>query len=175
MEEGGQTEFDTGPYNSARDQAETIELVRYWRAIKRHHMMIILLAIAAGVIAMLYVNTLQPIYRGTATVLLDPIRKKSVTNEEIYESNGNTARDYYLTQIELMKSRDYAEQLVKVLHLAGNQEYNPRVSRDKDGWLAALSNVTGQQDAPDRMIARVMAQLNIQAVRNTQLVRISFD
>src|SRR6185369_9366364 len=87
------------PPPKAESQSQAHEMVRYWRAINRHRVGIVLLVIAVGVLAAVYAASLPPVYRGTATLLLDPVKKKSVTNEDVYDSVVSTPRDYYLTQI----------------------------------------------------------------------------
>lgn len=167
------------------DPAETLELVRYWRAINRRRVGITLFVIAVGVIASLYAYSLRPVYSGTATVLLDPVRKKGVTQEEMYESWAGTARDYYLTQIEIMKSRDLADRLVRVLNLAKHPDYDPRHIREK-GWFASTLDLLRpagaapgaapkEEDIIEAVTAQVMGAVSLQPVRNTQIVKLSFD
>ena len=64
-------------------EGESFELLRYWHAINRHRVGIILFVVAVGIIASLYASSLRPVYRGTATILLDPVKKKSVTNSDM--------------------------------------------------------------------------------------------
>ncbi|MBS0335289.1 MAG: polysaccharide biosynthesis tyrosine autokinase [Proteobacteria bacterium] len=180
------------PPPKADGQTQAHELVRYWRAINRHRLGIALLVIAVGVLASIYSFSLQPIYRGTATVLLDPVRKKSVTNEEILDSMAGTPRDYYLTQIEIMKSRDYAERLVRVLNLTRHPAYDPRQQRTEKGWFGSLmerfkpsaksepqpeaaSSTASEDDIRDGVVSAVMGGISITPSRNTQLVKVSFD
>ena len=173
-------------------QTQAHELVRYWRAINRHRLGIALLVVAVGVLAAMYSFSLQPVYRSTATVLLDPVKKKSVTNEEIFESMSGTPRDYYLTQIEIMKSRDFAERLVRVLNLTKHVEYDPRQQRIEKGWAASLlerfrpasegdakplpqASTVSEDDIREGVISRIMGGITITPTRNTQLIRVSFD
>lgn len=174
------------------DHTQAHELVRYWRAINRHRLGIALLVIAVGVLAAMYAISLPPVYRGTATVLLDPVRKKSVTNEDLYESISSTSRDYYLTQIEIMKSRDYAERLVRVLNLTRHPGYDPRQRPVEKGWVASLlerfkpaaipetqpaaAAATSNEDAiRDGTISQVLGGLTVTPTRNTQLVKVNFE
>ena len=179
------------PPPKADVQTQAHELVRYWRAINRHRLGIALLVVAVGVLASMYAFSLAPVYRGTATVLLDPVRKKSVTNEEILDSMAGTPRDYYLTQIEIMKSRDYAERLVRVLNLTRHPDYDPRQQRPDKGWIGSLleklrpaaapaqpsanENAASEDEIREGVIARVMGGISVVPSRNTQLVKVSFD
>ena len=182
------------PPAKADAHTQAHELVKYWRAINRHRLGIVLLVVAVGVLAAVYSFSLPPVYRGTATVLLDPVRKKSVTNEEILDSMAGTPRDYYLTQIEIMKSRDYAERLVRVLNLTKHPDYDPRQQRADTGWFGALkerlkpsqstdaqtqaasaASTIREEDVREAATSRVMGGISISPSRNTQLVKVSFD
>lgn len=181
-----QHEFGREPAPTG-DPAETLELVRYWRAINRRRTGIVLFIIAVGVIASLYAYSLRPVYRGTATVLLDPAKKKSVTNEDMYEAYTATTRDYYLTQIEIMKSHDLADRLVRVLNLSRHAEYDPRRVKEKGWFGSALDLVRAttpgtateaapkEEDIIDGITSQVMGAVSIQPVRNTQIVKVNFD
>lgn len=187
MQATSQQEFERASAPTG-DPAETLELVRYWRAINRRRAGIVLFIIAVGVIASLYAYSLRPVYRGTATVLLDPVRKKSVTNEEMYEGLMGTPRDYYLTQIEIMKSHDLADRLVRVLNLSRHPDYDPRHVKEK-GWFestldllrqattpaAAPAAAPKEEDIIEGVTSRVMGAISVQPVRNTQIVKLSFD
>ena len=168
------------------------EIVRYWRAVNRHRIGIVLLAVAVAALAAVYAWSLPPIYRGTATLLLDPVKKKSVSNEEVYDVMVSTPRDYYLTQIEIMKSRDYAERLVRVLKLTTHPDYDPRQRvAEKSWWALLLERITptasdSAKSAPastsateneirEGVVDKVMGGISIVSARNTQLVKVSFD
>jgi polysaccharide biosynthesis transport protein len=180
------------PPPKADAQSQAHELVRYWRAINRHRLGIVLLVVAVGVLASIYAFSLQPVYRGTATVLLDPVKKKSVTTEEVYDVMASTPRDYYLTQIEIMKSRDYAERLVKVLNLTTHPEFDPRQRLPEKTWWGVLlerflpsafesaiqgssSKAWSENQIREDATSKVMKGVSIVSARNTQLVKVSFD
>src|SRR4051812_23237079 len=180
------------PPPKADSQSQAHELVRYWRAVNRHRLGIVLLVVAIGVLAAVYAYSLPPVYRGTTTLLLDPVKKKSVTNEEVYDVMASTPRDYYLTQIEIMKSRDYAERLVRVLNLTKHPDFDPRQRVSEKTWWSALlervmpgtaqtpksalsSTPLNEDELRESVIARVMGGITIVSARNTQLVKVSFD
>lgn len=181
------------PPPKADGQSQAHELLRYWRAINRHRLGIILLVLATGALAAMYAFSLPPVYRGTATVLLDPLKKKTVTVQDVYESvQESTPRDYYLTQMEIMKSRDYTERLVRALKLTRHPAYDPRQQQTEKGWVASLlsrfkSSDSKKTDVPvadsdaneeeikESVISQVMGGISIVQTRNTQLVKITFE
>ena len=182
MSERGDTKPKVGT-DQVNEGSETLDLVRYWRAINRHRLGIVLFVVAVGVLAAVYAYSLAPVYKGTATVLLDPVKKKTVTNEELYADYYGTTRDYYLTQTEIMKSRDYADRLVRALNLTRHRDYDPRQQREK-GWFESFLETFREEAAPARqpadeeiregVVGQVMGQFSFQPVRNTQLVKVSF-
>ena len=180
------------PKEDSNGQAQ--ELVRYWRAINRHRLGIALLVAAVGVLAAIYAFSLPPIYRGTATVMLDPLKRKNspVTSEELVESYSTTSRDYYLTQIEIMKSRDYAERVVRVMGLTKHAAYDPRQQQVEKGWLASLlarakpaesestqpeaaSSGPSEEQIRESVTSQIMGGITITPTRNTQLIKITFE
>jgi len=179
------------PPAKADDQSQAQELLRYWRAINRHRLGILLLVIAVGVLAAMYGYSLPPVYQGSTTVMLDPVRKKSpISTEELAESWSSTPRDYYLTQIEVMKSRDYAERLVRVLNLTSNPLYDPRQQKAEKGWIGSLverfkpaaddgekapaASAYSEDSIRESITSQIMGGLSFTPVRNTQLVKITF-
>jgi len=160
------------------------DVVRYLRTLNRYKWGILLVVIAVGMLASLYASSLRPIYRSTATVMVEMGKPKVVSNQDIYESFIGTTRDYFLTQFEIMKSRELAERLVRVMQLTKHPEYDPR-QRAKPWyaeWVPAQFlpaakpvKVTSEAELAESVTAQVMAGISLQPVRNTQLVKLSFD
>jgi succinoglycan biosynthesis transport protein ExoP len=171
-------------FEPQQPEIEQLDLVRYWRAISRNKWRIAALMVLVGLIATLYAYSLPPVYRSTATVIVEGSRTKAVTQEELYISYTGSTRDYYLTQFEIIRSREFAERLVRVMGLTKHPEFDP--NKAPKPWYSKLlpsfwpsapvaPASTPDTDAEDRVIASVMARTSLQPVRNTQLVKISFD
>jgi capsular exopolysaccharide synthesis family protein len=170
-------------FEPQQPEIEQLDLVRYWRAIARNKWRILALVALVGLIATLYAYSLKPVYRATAAVLVEGSRPKGTgpSMEEMYVAYTGTTRDFYLTQFEIIKSREFAERLVRVMGLTQHPEFDP--AKAPKSWLAALLPGSGgagtrkvsQADAFDGVVDSVMARTTLQPVRNTQLVKISFD
>jgi uncharacterized protein involved in exopolysaccharide biosynthesis len=89
---------------------DTLDLVEYWRAISKRRWSILGLTLLVATLALLIANNMQPIYRATATLLIEQGRSKVVSIEEIY-SQGLIQREYYQTQVEILKSEELARKL----------------------------------------------------------------
>ncbi len=169
-------------FEPQQPEIEQLDLVRYWRAIARNKWRILALVVLVGLIATLYANSLAPIYRSTATVLVEGSRTKGVTAEDLYVAYNGSTRDYYLTQFEIIKSREFAERMVRVMGLTKHPEFAPREAAKP--WYAGLlpsfrpgaaSPAAPDPAIEDGVIDAVMARTSLQPVRNTQLVKVSFD
>lgn len=174
-------------FEPQQPEIEQLDLVRYWRAVARNKWRILALVMLVGLIATLYAFSLTPIYRSTATLLVEgsrPKGKAGISEEELYVSYTGSTRDYYLTQFEIIKSREFAERLVRVMALSKHPEFAPREA--PKAWYAGLmpwprpsvpatvAGATGPE-LEDSVIDAVMARISLQPVRNTQLVKVSFD
>ncbi len=165
-------------FEPQQPELEQLDLVRYWRAIARNKGRIAVLVVLVGLIATLYAYSLTPIYRSTATLLVEGSRPKGISMEELYIAYTGTTRDFYLTQFEIIKSRDFAERAVRVMGLAKNPEFDPR-QKPKPWYASLLPTFAGKPmtdaDVEERTVTEVMKRTSLQPVRNTQLVKISFD
>ena len=126
---------------------ETPEFVEYWRAIMLRKWSILALAMLVAVITAVAVSRMVPVYRSTATLLIETDRVKLVPIGDASERRRRRYyREYFQTQAEVLKSREVAERVVTKLKLAEHQEFDPRrseavVAREVGG--RALPRVEG--------------------------------
>ena len=183
MNRGNNRELQPPAFTPMQVEAPLPDVVRYVRTINRYKWGILLVVIAVGMIAAMYASSLRPIYRGTATVMIEQGKPKLVTNQELYDAFSGTTRDYFLTQFAIMKSRSLAERLVRVMELTHNPEYDPRQQPKPwySSWLPAQFLSSGPQKAPseeaieESVVSQVMAHISLEPVKNTTLVKVSFD
>jgi capsular exopolysaccharide synthesis family protein len=178
-------ELDNLSFTPLEPELETLDLVRYWRAINRNKWRILALVVAVGLLATIAAFNLRPVYRATATVMVEGTKTKAVSQEELYQYwYAGATRDYFLTQFEIMKSREMAERLVKVMGLARHPEFDPRrppAAPWYAQWLPAALVPPAKPvqmtdaEAEEIVTARVMGQTTVQPIRNTHLVKLSFD
>jgi uncharacterized protein involved in exopolysaccharide biosynthesis len=126
---------------NAGDEADELDLVRYWRAIRRNLWRILALVAAVGVLAAMIASGLPPIFRSAATILVESSKPKIVSIEEVYSSLGGAQREFYQTQFEILKSRELAATLVRRLKLAEHPALDPRQQKPRfyEKWLPAAS------------------------------------
>ena len=121
---------------------ETIDLIEYWRAISKRRWSILGLTVLVSILAFLVVSNMRPIYRGTATLLIEQGKNKVVSIEEVY-SQGMIQREYYQTQVEILKSEELARKVVRKLQLASHPDFDPRQA--ERSWY---NRIFGSGDSP---------------------------
>jgi polysaccharide biosynthesis transport protein len=155
---------------------ETLDLIEYWRAISKRRWSIVGLTVLVAILAYLVVSNMRPMFAATATVLIEQGRNKIVSIEEVY-SSGLVQREYYQTQIEILKSEDLARKVVRKLNLAGHPDFDPRQARPS--WISRLMgasepDATTEDEAFKVALGRFRRNLQVQLVRNSQLATITF-
>lgn len=106
-------------------QDESFDLLEYWRAISKRRWSILGLTILVAILTMLVVSAMRPQYRSSATILIEQGKSKIVSIEEVY-SQGLIQREYYQTQIEILKSEDLARKVARNLKLVAHPEFDRR-------------------------------------------------
>lgn len=156
-----------------------LDLVDYWRAISRRKWSILGLTVLAAILAILVVSGMRPLYRSMATILIEQGKSKVVSIEEVY-NQGLTQREYYQTQVEILKSEDIARKVVQKLKLGNHPDYDPRQA--EPSWTARLIGSGAAADRPvpseeeilRAVVQRFKANLQVQMIRNSQLAQIIF-
>lgn len=161
------------------DESETLDLLEYWRSIAKRKWSIIGLALLVAVIAMLVAFSMRPTYRSTATLMIEQSKAKVVSIEEVYNSMGGN-REYFQTQVEIMKSRELARKVIERLKLTEHPDYDPRRNRAEGvsglnplSWFRVDEPLT-DEDVLKSVVRAFQNNLQVQPVRSSQLVQISF-
>ena len=164
---------------------EVIDLRQYWRTLMRNKWGIIGFALIVTVLTVLVVFSMKPVYKATATLLIESQQANVVSIEEVYGLDKSNS-EYYLTQFEIIKSRRLAEKVVSTLSLQDHPEFNqePGFSfnwRDMlpfalpDGEEADSESEGAKRAALNKFIDGFRSRLAISPIRKTQLVKITFE
>ncbi|MDM8557660.1 polysaccharide biosynthesis tyrosine autokinase [Candidatus Parabeggiatoa sp. HSG14] len=164
-----------------------MDLRTYWNTFNKYKWQVILLTLLIGLLTTLMTFSLQPVYRSMATLLIELEQPKVISIEEVYGLNS-FSRDYYQTQVEILKSRRLAEKVVDELNLVAHKAYAPKSQQgnfylDWQQWIPSTWFPTKNlPQAPPTIEQRrkeivntVMTHLSIVPVRNSQLVKLSFE
>lgn len=178
----------------AQQLDDEIDLLQLWQTVWRRKWSILTLTLVMMMLAALVVLSMTPIYRASATLLIEQKAAKAVSIEEVYGLDGGSS-EYLQTQFELLKSRGLAERVVRQLNLTTHPEFDPRQQPepliDVSGVLASLDvrswlPMTTPDDLvePEAMTeARIfeevvqafMERITISPVMKTQLVKVEIE
>lgn len=178
--------FMTQSVQGGPDQEEEIDLRRYWQILTRYKWGILGLALAITVLATLVVFTVSPVYRATTTLLIQEDQSRVVTNiQDFYDSGNVNSKEYLQTQFEILKSRELAVRVIDGLNLQQYPDFSPVSGNDDDkagfdwhSWLPkghAQNPLSTDEERQSRVVDKFQKSLIIEPVRNTQLVKISFE
>lgn len=151
-----------------------LHLADYIEKLRRHWKLVVLLTLVCVLgAALLYVISPKE-YQATARIQIERRSLSPVSGgQNPWEPLWNM--EYYPTQYELLKSRGLAEKVVVNLGLAEDPFFNPNGG-------ALLASTAGEGMDPEALDARVLGRLaqrllgglQVQPVRNTQLVDIIY-
>jgi succinoglycan biosynthesis transport protein ExoP len=173
------------PEDDDWETGDAIDLRHYWNIINRRKWSIIGLAVAVGLLTTLVVFDMTPIYRASATLLIESQAANVVSVQEVYGLD-TSSEDYYLaTQSVVMGGRPIAEAVVDGLGLVEQPEFRPQQEQKRPlidlDWRSWLPFGMQKQASPspenerERAVDAYLGKLHIEPVRNTQLVRVQFD
>ncbi len=163
---------------------EVIDLRQYFNVINKFKWRIGLLGIAVAILAAVVTMNMTPIYSATATLLIEANQAKAVSFEEIVGLDSNQ-KEYYLTQFEILKSREIASSVIQQLNLKQHSDFIA-----KESFISKIkallpfvpkkntSSFTPQEIEAFKLQALIAAfsnRLTITPIRKTQLVNVSYE
>ena len=170
------------PEDDDWEAGDEIDVRHYWDIINKRKWSIIGLAVAVGLLTTLVVFAMTPIYRASATLLIESQAANVVSIQEIYGLDARS-QDYLATQSAIMGGRPIAEAVVDGLGLAEQPEFRPEhqaplIDLDWRSWLPfglQKKASPSPQNERARAVDAYLDKLSIEPVRNTQLVLVQFD
>jgi succinoglycan biosynthesis transport protein ExoP len=159
-------------------QEAATNFLDYWHVLVKWRWVIVGAMIAAAALGMGVTLLMTPVYRATATLQIDREAAKVVAVESQAPSEMMNAEEFYQTQYGLLKSRTLAERVVSRLNLASDPDF---LNQRRGGLLRFLDRgkddkLTGDVASRNRRAASIlMHHLKIEPVRNSRLVKISYD
>jgi len=173
-------------------QDEEIDLLKLFFTILHYKWSILALAITVSVLASLWAYSLVPIYRATASLLIESEEAKVISIEDVYGLPGGNW-EYYETQLHVIKSRALARKAFDSLNLEKHPEYLPSdkpksfiASLELKKWIMnLLPDDSAKEDKPkppvdeitrkNIFVGGLMGRLDIELLRDTQIITISYD
>lgn len=159
----------------------------FLRVINKHKWRILGFVIAVMVVVFSILQVITPIYKSTATLLIESEKSNVVNVEEVY--GVSNTREYFNTQFEIIKSREVALKTIQVLKLWEHPEYTLKQS---DSLLAVSLKLVGltpsqigfiedekidptESDMANALLGKFSANLQVVPIKNSKLITVSFE
>jgi len=169
-----------------------IDMMEYWRIVDRFKWRIVAFTVVITILATLYALSLIPQYSASVKLIIEAEKANTVSVREIYDVNDNN-RTYYMTQFEILKSNQMAQKVIHELDLLSKPEYDQLIPRFAEQTGISTESVlsylntgvgSGGESISEAEVERLALQsaseiflkkLSFQPIRNTQLVKITYD
>ncbi|CAM2897360.1 chain-length determining protein [Pseudoalteromonas atlantica] len=177
--------------NEKNNNEDIIDLGSYLKVVMRAKWRIMSFASVITLLTIMITFTLVPKYIATATLLIEAEQAKAVSFEEIYGLDSNQ-KEYYLTQFEVIKSDSIAREVIRKLELKSHpdfiakpsafnqlktlikQELKPYLPINKKEATIYSSDEQAEREMLS-LLGAFKSRLSVSPIRNTQLVRVSFE
>ncbi len=164
-------------------QEDKLDMLEYWRSVTKRKWSILALGATVALLAAVVVYLMTPIYRSTVVVLIEASKSKVLSIEDVYSGVGQN-REYFQTQVEIIKSREVGIKAITQMKLWEYPDYDPRIK--KASIFAGLREAIGFSDhaqakewsesaMADAIYGSFSRSLTVEPVRNSQLAKISFE
>ncbi|MGY3572136.1 GumC family protein [Vibrio paucivorans] len=174
-------------------EESVIDIGRYIGALKKRVLIILTIVFMVACATYLVTKQMSPVYRATATLLIEAKASKAVSIEEIVGIDSSK-QEYYQTQYEIMRSNHIAEKVIKQFQLEKNPEFNGQethfsIQSFVFRYVYLLRNTIFAPEQPEnakeefvaslktkrRVLETFKSKLTITPIRKTQLVMITFE
>lgn len=169
------------PVQIGLSEESKLALLDHWRSIKKRKWPILGLATALAALGAAVAFSMTPVYKSTATVLIEPGKPKFLSMDDMFGS-AMQSKEHYQTQVEILKSREVAMRTVTTMKLWNNPDFDPR--KGEDGLSTKAKAMLGmappkvewnEQTLADATVTPLMKGITIEPVRLSQLVKVSFE
>ena len=159
--------------------------------VRRHWLAILGLALAAGLLAGLVAESLEPVYQSSTTILVDPNRRSFTPVQGDAGGGGNSAISaltYLQTQVLLLQSRALAESVAERLGLWTHRELDPGQERTRrahfpldlsplfsDWSFRSRTPPPVSEEDARRVVTDALAEgIEAQVIPDSEMIRVSF-
>ena len=175
----------TAEFSDDRENDEVLDLREYAKILRKHRWPILLTTAILTAVAAYIVSGMTPVYRATSTLLIETQQTMPMNFDEIIGID-TTNKEYYQTQFEVLKSRKLAKRVIEEMGLYDH----PELYNGDDALIIDQSNTESTNSSPSladthqlgaepierqMVVKRFLNKLRITPVKNTKLVRISFE
>ena len=173
---------DDHPLRELHEVEDKLDFVEYWKSVTKRKWAVLAFGLTVAILVAVIVFVMTPIYRSTVTLLIDATKSKVVSIDEVYGGFSEN-RDYFVTQVEILKSPDIALKTITKLRLWENPEFDPR-KKEESLFSKLLTSIGFSENTPKQwddvslakaVLPKFNKQINIEPIRLSLLVKVSFE
>ena len=154
------------------ESGDEVDLNEIFKPIFQRLWKIILLSLILTSFVFFYLSLLKPSYQATATLQIGSTKPSTTLSIKDAFNESNISSVQVATQFELLKSRKFAERVIKKLNLLDTNEFSNNKYIDEISALNASSDV--KKVSLESAITLFQQRLSITPVAKTELVRITY-
>jgi succinoglycan biosynthesis transport protein ExoP len=163
----------------------------YWRVLTSRRWTILSVFLVTLIVATIWTFTTRPVFSGAAMLRIDKEEPRVVKFEEVVKE-ADSQQDYYQTQYRLLQSRTLVNRVIGLLQLDQHPDFQQ--PEREQSWLAQgeawlrerlvrwvpvppppAPEATEDLTLASPLTSAVLSRMVIEPVRNSRLVKISFD
>jgi len=173
----GQYNGTTNGWNSEPNLKE------YWDVVRKHRWTLATASVAAAVLAIIWFMTRTPLYRASATIMIQPQAPQVLDMQALLaEQTQDLEHDYYKTQYDILTTRSLAARVIHELDLEHDPLFVGQSSPGLIGTLRAMIHsetkkgprVTEAYGVTPATVDTYLGRLSIQPLKGTRLVTVAF-
>ncbi|MEO1796493.1 MAG: polysaccharide biosynthesis tyrosine autokinase [Pseudomonadota bacterium] len=168
MERGARDASGANPAPEPR-----ISLTVVWNVLLIWKGIILLIVAAFVALGFIFLEFTTPVYKASASVMLGPRQTTILEDVENVVSGLNRDTATIQGEIEVMRSRDLTERVVRQLNLVDDTSYSPNARRFRDG--APEEEFLSEMDNLNSVIRNVGQSLSVRQVGLTTVIELSFS
>ncbi len=154
------------------DEAESLDLISYWRVIQRRKFGILGLAAFLTLLVTVIVFMMTPIYSSTVTILVEQTKAKMLSIDEVY-SGVSSDQAHYQTQVEMLQSNALMEAVVDKLNLTAHPLFNDADKKSMFSFLGVGASKPTEAQRRKSIAGRLTGMVQIEGSKKSQLIKIT--
>jgi capsular exopolysaccharide synthesis family protein len=164
---------------------DNIDLLHYWRVVRKYLYEIIGLAIAVGILAALVANSMTPIYTASTKVSIERVQPATGGYTDI---SWFTMQQYPGTQYQIIKSKAVAEKVVENLTLWEHPHFKNDSEKSGFNWRSFIPFLNNKEKMEDTrseeeklkakkegLVGMVMGGITVNPIKDSFVVEIGFS
>ena len=181
-------QFD--PRYKMEQEEDSIDFLHYWRVVRKYFFEIIGLAVAVGILAALYANSLVPIYSASTKVSIERVSPATGSSADV---SWYSMQQYPGTQYEIIKSKSVAELVVENLRLWEHPHFQTKAPETESSWRKYIPFLnkkseqeeelkeevnTDEKDIDDMkasLVSMVQGGISVSPIKDTFVVEIGYS